>query len=504
MNRKDFLRYSGIGAAFSLISGSSVFISSCGKNNMMMNMDSMSGGPVNIIEGTFDMPLQFPQVSGGMVNLTAQNTKHSVFKNKYSQVFGYQNNSILGPTIKVNSGTVVNAELRNNLSEPTNIHWHGLIVPAAMDGHPDDVIQQGSSFNYNFMVNQRAGMYWYHPHADGYTSKHTFKGLAGIFIVNDKEEQALNLPTGNFEIPIVIQDKRVFPDYSLDYSPQMMEIMTGYLGQYIIVNGSYAPNHEVNRSSYRVRILNGSNARIYNIALNNGDSFSVIGSDGGLLTSSQTVSSLIVGPGERADLIINFDAYTLGQDIFLISKTFSAGSAQGKQEFRIMKFSVTKNDMDTFSMPASLSTINIIPESTSTKTRTFTVSDMNMGSGMNMNGGMNSMKGFHKINDKSYQSDRIDETVKSGATEIWIFDNSAGQEPHPMHIHGIQFQVLDRIGGRNSLIVTENGWKDTVLLMPGEKVRTIMKFSENKGKFVLHCHNLEHEDSGMMLQFEVV
>ena len=113
------------------------------------------------------------------------------------------------------------------------------------------------------------------------------------------------------------------------------------------------------------------------------------------------------------------------------------------------------------------------------------------------------MKGMHRINNKVYDKNRIDEVVTVGSTEIWVFDNSTGAEPHPMHIHGVQFQVLDRVGGRNSLIASEKGWKDTILLLPGEKVRVIMTFSNNKGLFMLHCHNLEHEDDGMMLQFEV-
>ncbi len=503
MDRRYFIRFSGMGGAYALLASSVPFvISSCRKDGMMMDMDT--GGPVNVLEGAFDVSLPIPSVVNGQSSLTAQNTTHSIFKAKSSKVLGYQPGSILGPTILLNSGSSVNLNLQNSLSEPTNIHWHGLIIPANMDGHPEDIAQPGSSFNYNFSVSQRAGMYWYHPHPHGFTAKQAFKGLAGVFVVNDTEEQALNLPSGAFEIPLVIQDKRIFPDYALDYSPQMGEVMTGYMGQYITVNGVYSPYLNVNKRNYRIRVLNGSNGRIYNIALSNNASFAVIGSDGGLLASPQTASSLILGPGERADLIVGFSSYSLGTDLFLISKTFSAGEAQGIQEFKMMKFTVSQNDTDTFSLPGTLSVINLIPESSATKTRTFSISNAGMGMGGHGGmGGMN-MKGMHKINDKTYDASRIDESVQAGATEIWVFDNSTGDEPHPMHIHGIQFQVLDRTGGRNVLIPTENGWKDTVIVMPGEKVRTIMTFHQNKGKYVVHCHNLEHEDDGMMLQFEVV
>ena len=499
MERRDFIRFSGMGAAYALLAGSApLLLSSCRKDRMMMDM---GGGPVNVIEGAFDFPLPIPALSNGQGSLITQNTTHSIFNGKVSKVLGYQSGSILGPTIKLNSGSTVNFNLQNSLSDPTNIHWHGLIIPANMDGHPKDIVQPGSAFNYNFSVSQRAGMYWYHPHPHGFTAKQTFKGLAGVFVVNDTEEQALNLPSGVFEIPLVVQDKRIFPDYALDYSPQMGEVMTGYMGQYITVNGVYSPYLNVNKRNYRIRVLNGSNARIYNIALSDNASFAVIGSDGGLLAATQIVNSLILGPGERADLIVDFSSYLLGTDVFLINKTFSAGEAQGTQEFKMMKFTVSQNDTDTFSLPGTLSSINLIPENNATKTRIFNISNAGMGG---HGGGHSGMKGMHKINDKIYDANRIDETVQAGSTEIWVFDNSTGDEPHPMHIHGMQFQVLDRTGGRNVLIPTENGWKDTVMVMPKEKVRTIMTFHQNKGKYVVHCHNLEHEDDGMMLQFEVV
>ena len=500
MKRKDFIRISGMGAAYTIVAGSSSFLfSSCRKNNMMMNMGA---GFVNVLEGAFDVALPMPGVINGQGSLTAQNTTHSIFKGKTSKALGYQAGSMLGPTIQLDTGGSVNINLQNNLSEPSNIHWHGLVIPANMDGHPEDIAGPGSSFNYSFSVSQRAGMYWYHPHPHGFTAKQAFKGLAGVFIVNDPEEQALNLPSGAFEIPLVIQDKRIFPDYALDYSPQMGEVMTGYMGQYITVNGIYSPYLNVNRRNYRIRVLNGSNARIYNLAFSNNALFSVIGSDGGLLSSHQSVSSLILGPGERADLVVDFSSYSLGTELFLVNKTFSAGDAQGKQEFKVLKFNVSQNDTDTFVLPGTLSAINLIPENNAARTRTFSIS--NAGMGMGGHGGSMGMKGMHKINDKTYDPGRIDETVQAGATEIWVFDNSKGDEPHPMHIHGMQFQVLDRTGGRNVLIPTEKGWKDTVMVMPGEKVRTIMTFHQHKGKYVVHCHNLEHEEDGMMLQFEVV
>ena len=162
---------------------------------------------------------------------------------------------------------------------------------------------------------------------------------------------------------------------------------------------------------------------------------------------------------------------------------------------------VTQQVSDSFSTPSQLSTITPLAEGSASKTRSMKIKGMM--EGMNMNGGgMGS--GTHTINDKIYDLNRIDETINAGATEIWDFDNSEGDEIHPMHIHGVQFQILSRTGGRGAMIASEKGWKDTVLVMPREKVRVIMTFMQDKGVYVFHCHNLEHEDDGMMLNYEIV
>lgn len=488
-----------------ILIGSTILLSSCMKEN---TIDPQDANVTLAIEGDFAIPLPVPPTTNGQGTLTAQQTTSTIFNGQKSKVLGYQSGSILGPSIVVNKGDNININFQNNLSENSNIHWHGLVIPANMDGHPEDVAKPGSSRNYNFTVSQRSGMYWYHPHPDGYTAEQAYLGLAGVFIVRDAEEQKLNLPSGEMEIPLVIQDKRVTADFSLDYSPNMMDVMTGYMGSNILVNGVNSPYKDVSTRNYRLRVLNGSNGRIYNLALSNGASFAVIGADGGLLSSPQTVSSLLLGPGERADLIVNFSTYPIGTELFLESKTFFAGSSQGTQSFKIMKFKVTQNEKDSYTLPVSLSVIKQIDKSTAIKTRIFEISNGGMGGMGSMMGGMGNsgmtMKGMHRINNKIYDKSRIDETVQSGTTEIWEFDNSKGDEPHPMHIHALQFQVLDRTGGRNSLIATEKGWKDTVMLLPGEKVRVVITFGQNKGKYVLHCHNLEHEDDGMMLQFEII
>ncbi len=497
MKRRGFLKNTGLGTGSILAGGSMIsFLAACNKNDMM-NGDgmNMSGQPVPVIEGNFSRPLPVPNTVTGIATLTAQATTANINGGDIS-VLGYQANGILGPTIRVNGGINVNINFQNNLSEKSNIHWHGLKTPATMDGHPEAVINPGSNFNYLFTVNQRAGLCWYHPHPDKATARQAFQGLAGLFIVNDAEEAALNLPSGIYEIPLVIQDKRLSSS-GIVYTPSMAEVMAGYMGETVIVNGVASPTKEVSTRYYRLRILNGSNARIYNLALSNNADLIIIGNDGGLLKIAAIVKSILLAPGERLDVLVNFAGLTPGAEVFLESRMFNnGGNAQGKQGFKIMKFKVTQTISDGFTVPAILSILNFISPSSSSKTRNFIINAMQMSSGMNMTG-------IHRINDKTYDKNRIDENVSANATEIWVFDNSQGDEPHPIHLHGVHFQVLERSGGRAQLIVSESGWKDTVLVMPRETVKIIIPFTTLTGVFVFHCHNLEHEDDGMMLQYQL-
>jgi blue copper oxidase len=448
---------------------------------------------INVKEGLFTKNLSIPaEVSANNLILNADETSIDLLGGM-TRVLGY-NGNILGPTIRMNSGENASISFNNQLSESSNIHWHGLVIPAAMDGHPGDLISAGNNFMYSFPITQRAGTYWYHPHAHGKTAKQVTRGLSGFFIVHDAEEAALNLPSGVLEIPLVIQDKRFKNGKDIDYSPTPMDIMSGYFGDHILVNGVYAPVQKVSTKWYRLRVLNGSTARVYNLALSNGVSFHVIGSDGGLLRNPESVQELLLSPGERADILVDFSSYPVNTEIFLQSNIFDGG-IQGKQAFKIAKFMIDRVESDNFVLPVTLSNITSLPGNASVKSRTFDIANAGHGGGHGGHGG------GHTINNITFDMNRIDETVKNGNIETWIFDNSKGDDLHPMHIHGVQFQVLKREGGRGKLTASEKGWKDTVLCLPGEKVSVIMTFQNNKGKFVFHCHNLEHEDDGMMLNF---
>ncbi len=496
MKRREFIKNTGLGAGSIFTAGSIVtMFGACNKSNMMGRGMNMGGQSIPVTEGNFNRLLPIPPVVNNNALLTAQATTANVNGNNIS-VLGYQSNGILGPTIRLNSGNTANISFQNSLSEKSNIHWHGLKIPANMDGHPEAIVNPGSSFNYQFIVNQRAGLSWYHPHPEGATARQAFQGLAGLFIINDPEEATLNLPSGNYEIPFVIQDKRL-TSTGITYNPTTMEVMTGYMGGTILVNGEAPPYTEVATRFYRLRILNGSNARIYNLALSNNTDLIIIGNDGGLLKNPSTVKSILLAPGERLDVLVNFAGLSIGTEVFLESRMFDkGGSAQGKQGFKIIKFKVTQTVSDGYTIPAILSSFTALPASAASRTRDFILNVMQM------NGGMN-MTGMHQINGKTYEKNRIDENVAANATEIWIFDNSQGDEPHPIHLHGVHFQVLERTGGRRQLTASESGWKDTVLLLPQEKVKLIIPFATLSGVFVFHCHNLEHEDDGMMLQYQL-
>jgi blue copper oxidase len=503
MKRNQFLKLTGVGSAFTLIGGISWLMQSCNRQNKVSAMAQS----LKVNNGSFDTLLPSPPLFD-LKNIAPFETKElqiEILKGKKTGVYGYYD-GILGRTFEVKTGDSINLQFINTLPEATNIHWHGLLIPPQMDGFPSHVTPPNGTFKYQFTINQRAGTYWYHPHPDGSTAKQVMKGLAGVFIVRDEEEAALKLPDKDNETIVVIQDRRFKNDGNFDYDPTSEEMMTGFLGDHILVNGALNPYKIVNAGWNRIRIVNGSNARVYNLAFSNGQEFFVIGSDAGLMSVPETTKNILLAPGERLDLLINFTQQA-NKEIFLKSETFSNGGIQGKDAFDILKFKVSARISEAFNLPKKLSTIPRINPTSITKTRKFDISNASMHAESKMamphtdNGKLK--MGMHTINGIAYDATKIHETVNAGATEIWEFDNSKGDEIHPMHFHGNHFQILERTGGRGKLLATENGWKDTVLLLPGETVKIITTFSQFKGKYVLHCHNLEHEDSGMMLNFEI-
>ena len=395
---------------------------------------------------------------------------------KLSNVWAY--NSLLpGPTLVASRGETATINLYNALSQPTITHWHGMIVDYINDGNPRLVIPTNSWYNYNFTINQRAAMNWYHPHPHMLTGQQVAMGLAGAFIVRDSEEAALRLPSGKYEVPLVVRDASFDKSGNLAYTPRN----GGFLGTAPLVNGTLSPRLDVDAGRYRFRVLGGANARIFGLALSNSAPFTLIGNDGGLLQQPVSLTQIDLAPGERVDVIVDFRGLTKGSSITL--RDLRAG-------WDLLQFVGTGVAGDTGSTPTALSTITPLPSPV--RTRDF------------------SFDGMSRINGKVYDLERIDFTVPFGETELWRF-RTAGNAPHPVHVHGASFQVVSRTGGRGRLFPWEQGWKDTVLLEDGETVEIKIRFEafrsvggDGKGLYVIHCHKLEHEDAGMMANFEVV
>ena len=484
------------------------------------------------------------------IGLTARQAQVKLFKGQPTQVWSYQGevlagdpqslqalpDNYLGPIIRARKGQQVRVQFTNNMPEESIIHWHGLRVPDDMDGHPRYAIGPGETHDYEFSVVNRAGMYWYHPHPHGLTGPQVYGGLAGLFIVADDEEAALGLPSGEYDVPLVIQDRTFDANNQLVYLSggggmgMNMDQMMGFLGDRILVNGRPDFVLPVATRPYRLRFLNGSNSRIYKLGWSDGTPLTVIATDGGLLSKPVQRPYVMLAPAERIELWVDFSGRKVGSELTLQSLEFvgvdsdrmPGGSSGGMGmmhgaralpngvAFPVMKVRVERESKDRPALPAKLSEIKpyrLEDAVNGKQPRSFGIT-------LNM---MNWL-----INGRQFEMEAVapDEIVKLNTLEAWEFVNklnpghmmeSMGMA-HAMHLHAGQFQVLERQvlpelrAGWNSVKdgLVDEGWKDTVLLMPGERIKLLMKFEDYPGLFLYHCHNLEHEDSGMMRNFRIV
>ncbi len=408
------------------------------------------------------------------------------------------NGAFLGPTIAVRKGETVNVQFINSLGEDSNIHWHGLTTPSVMDGHPKDPVSSGKSFTYTFPVLDRAGTYWYHAHPDRKTARQAYFGLAGGFVVTDSIEESLNLPTGENDIPLIIQDKRLSASGEMIYAPVKEDMLNGFLGDVPLVNGTPNAFLDVSKTLYRLRFVNGSNARLYKIGFEDSRKMYLIATDGGLIEKPIEVINFYLSPGERAEVLVDFSNDAMGSSTKLKSLAYVFNSDHNTKEYpqgmdmTLVTMNVTKDSTIKKQIPASLTALDKLPENEAMRTRKFPLT-------------MDHMRayGMHQIDGKVFEMDKIDYQLKLGDIEIWEFENQ-GESVHGMHVHGTQFQVLERLYGDWQLQPTDLGWKDTVFVGPNETVRVIIRFSSYEGIYLLHCHNLEHEDDGMMVNLEVI
>jgi FtsP/CotA-like multicopper oxidase with cupredoxin domain len=429
--------------------------------------------------------------------------------------------SYLGPVIRVRRGQRVRVRFANELEEDSIIHWHGLDVPEAADGHPRLAIGHGREYVYDFEVTNRAGTYWYHPHPHMRTGAQVYRGLAGLLVVVDREEEALSLPSGDAELLCVIQDRRFDAGNQLVFhGGGMMEMMNGFLGDRVLVNGLPQPTTEVDAAWHRVRVLNGSNARIYKLAWSDGSPMIAIGGDGGLFEHPLRQPVLTLAPGQRADLLVDLTGLAAGADVHLDSLPFPEADAgvvgMGMMGGRMRDMGAAPSDVPN-GAPLRVMTLRTrarkgpafrVPERLTTFDATWSAP----AEGVVRRVPLLFQRMEWLLGGRTFAMTGVaaEETVAAGATHVWDLMNLANgmgmEAAHPIHLHGRQFRVLDRRGGQPNALragLVDAGWRDTVLVLPGETVRIQTTFTRHPGLYLYHCHILEHEDMGMMRNFRV-
>ena len=419
------------------------------------------------------------------VNITAAVAMVSMQPGVLSEVFAY-NGTVPGPTLDVREGDHVIVHFRNNLPEPTTIHWHGIHLPFESDGSPFRPIAPGKTHDYEFTVRAgTAGTYWYHPHPDRRTGFAIGKGLFGGIIVHAADDPLPSMP----EKLIILSDNRFLQDGSIGFSEAAsltggVDEENGREGPVLFVNGHVMPTISIgNGEVQRWRLVNASAGRIFRIALS-GNTFLHVGSDGGLFEKPIQVKEILLTTGERVELLVRGTGAP-GTRIVLQDLPYDRYAPQTRptdwQTTRDLLTLETTNEalVDPITIPATLRKIIPLDTTKSTAVRTIV-----FGQGI--------------INGKTMDMSRVDVSTHVGATEIWEIENIVGMD-HPFHLHGFQFQVLDRDGVPEPY----RAWKDMLNIPKHSTARIIVRYDDYPGKWMFHCHILDHEDHGMMGVLEV-
>ena len=527
MNRRTFLAWGLSASTLAVLSacnkvfGSPEQTMTHGSGHTMGSMPPMAGAnellPVTALPA--GMPLaalpllknESTEANTFTAHLTAKETSIELVAGKPTRFWTY-NDQIPGPQITVYEGDTVQIHFTNQLSQPTTIHWHGLPVAPEQDGNPHDPVLPGQSHTYQFTLPMgSAGTYWYHTHAHELAAEQAFRGLAGSFIVRAKNDPLAQLPEQHW----------LFSDLRLDNNAQipendMMDWMNGREGQFVLINGQRQPQIQLNGSE-RVRIWNACSARYLNLSIPNCELI-VVGTDGGLLESpAPAVSSLLIAPAERYELIIRTQSsgtYPLNNLPYDRQKMMVAYQPE---TLILANINIQANSS---ALPAQLRNIPDIGAAVARKRVIFSekhmsammssmgnMHGMNHGSTLGSGGSSSShaqmmMSGMFLVNDRTFDMKRMDLTSQSGAVEEWTIINNSHMD-HPFHLHGTQFILLDRTFNGNTEPATYKSLKDTINLRPNEQIR-IKTVQPHKGIRMFHCHILEHESLGMMAQLNVI
>jgi len=543
ITRKEFLKLGTLG----LVGGAGLALTSYASTSWPQGRGNEMRGNLLRSEAQlpepFEVPLSVPPVlkpvrtdsraraTTDYYEITHKEGKAEILPGLTTTLWGYDG-IFPGPTMESRSGRKIVVRYHNELPVPVTTHLHGGRTPPGSDGYPTDLILPRSSSShthhehpthpawsfhrgskdYVYPMEQRAATLWYHDHRMDFTGPQIWRGLAGFHIVHDDVEDALPLPMDNRDVPLMLCDRSFGEDGSFLYpslDPSLQgkpgvkgNYMEGVLGDAILVNGVPWPFMEVSNTRYRFRILNASNARRYRLALDPGPSdglpFVQVGSDGGLLWAPISHRTIPIAPAERFDVVIDFSKYPLGTKVTLKNR-LGYGTTSG-----VMRFHVVRKEKERSAVPERLSDMaewlsdmgesKALGDSNARLTRKFYFT-----------------RAFHNghevwaINGKVFSPSRIEARPKLGSTEIWELTTDVH---HPVHIHLVHFKVLSRnkvlSGNGGEQPPTDAGWKDTIDLRPFEVARVLARFDGYRGRYVFHCHNLEHEDMMMMANFEVV
>jgi suppressor of ftsI len=430
-------------------------------------------------------PLARPEVGADGVKqfaLTLQGDGRSQFRPGPTTATWGINGAYLGPTVRASRGDEVRMVVTNRLPETSTLHWHGLHLPARMDGGPHQMVDPGATWIAGWTIEQPATTSWYHPHLHGSTAQHVFRGLAGLFVVDDPDAPPLPHDYGVDDIPLIIQDKRFdsagqFDDGDVDSGT------FGFLGDTILVNGTYDPFVEVGAELVRFRLLNASNARVYRIGFADDRQFHVVATEGGPLERPAATDRVKLSPGERAEIVVRFAA---GEQVLLTSRGEDSAQANDIEEddFDLLRVVAAARLSPSAPVPPLLGGSPATRPSPGARVRRFVLTGS-------------------EINGKDMDVARIDEVVPAGALEVWEVENTT--YAHNFHVHGAAIRILDLSGSPPP--PSHDGPKDTVFIRKEGTARLAVQFdghTDPTSPYMYHCHILRHEDKGMMGQFVVV
>ncbi|WP_105901658.1 multicopper oxidase CueO [Vibrio gangliei] len=506
-------------------------------------------------------PLPIPELidtSKGLTQLTIQSGKSQFLPNKSTSTCGI-NGAFLGPVLKVRSGQDTQIKVTNTLDEAMTLHWHGLEIPGNLDGGPHQLIQPTDSWTLTLPIRQPAATCWFHPHQHPKTAEYVIKGIAGMMLIEDDITDGLHLPSdwGHDQIPLVIQDRRFKDDGEFDYDLlDIVNVSMGYAGNQVLVNGAIYPKATVNTGWVRFHVLNGSNARTYRLTASDEREFYVVASDAGLLDKPVKMSQIDITSGERYDILVKLQDNQTFDWVTLPVKQMGMMHAPFNRPFPLVTIE-SNNQQGNGTLPSTLATLPPVnasvakikrevilgmPEELDRQAMQVMMARQSSASNTSMSSMAKrmEMKGSHAkhnthsmdmqdmdhgsmmaadtdhsftreellhintINGRPFDMQRIDFEAKQHQFEHWVISQGKDHMLHPFHIHGCRFRVLSIDGKTPPAHLS--GWKDTISVFPMGQTELLVQFNHLANKdypYMAHCHILEHEDTGMMMQFAV-